>query len=68
MLWWLGIESRFNGNCTAGHVLFAKEHSVRSSHSSKPVGRTLFVLNVPQYYTKVILVVSLILPTRFDSS
>jgi len=32
-------------------MLFFKEHAVRNSHSSKPVGKTLFILNVPQYYT-----------------
>jgi len=33
-------------------MLFFKEHSVRNSHESKPVGRTLFVLNVPPYCTQ----------------
>ncbi|XP_046447845.1 ribosomal RNA-processing protein 7 homolog A-like [Daphnia pulex] len=46
------IETRFSDKCTAGHTLFYKEHAVRNSHPSKPVGKTLFVLNVPPYYTE----------------
>nr|CAH0100194.1 unnamed protein product [Daphnia galeata] len=44
------IETRFSDKCTAGHTLFYKEHAVRNSHPSKPVGKTLFVLNVPPYF------------------
>lgn len=46
------IETRFNEKCKAGHMLFYKEHAVRNSHPSKPVGKTLFILNVPPYYTE----------------
>jgi hypothetical protein len=47
------MNTRFDTSNKAGHTLFFKEHSVRNSHPSKPVGKTLFVLNVPQYYSKV---------------
>jgi len=47
------IETKFSEKCQhMSHTLFFKEHSVRNSHESKPVGRTLFVLNVPPYYTQ----------------
>lgn len=47
------IETKFSEKCqNASHTLFFKEHSVRNSHESKPVGKTLFVLNVPPYCTQ----------------
>ena len=47
------MNTRFDTSSKAGHTLYFKEHSVRNSHPSKPVGKTLFLLNVPQYYSKV---------------
>ena len=50
-----GIQTKFNSKYATGHTLYMKEHNVRNSHASKPIGKTLFILNVPPYYTKVIL-------------
>jgi len=46
------LETKFKEDCSAGHMLFFKEHSVRNSHESKPLGQTLFVVNVPPYCTQ----------------
>lgn len=42
---------RFSSSSTSYHNLFIKEHSVRLKDDSKPVGQTLFILNVPPYVT-----------------
>ena len=47
------MNKSFDTSSKAGHRLFFKEHSVRNSHPSRLVGKTLFVLNVPQNYSKV---------------
>jgi len=50
---------------TSGVVrhVYIKEHSATDTHSCKPNGRTLFVLNVPPYVTEVRAVVP-VLPDK----
>lgn len=45
------VALRFSPSSTSYHNLFIKEHSVRSNNDNKPLGQTLFVLNVPPYVT-----------------
>ena len=47
------IRVKFDINSDAHHVLYLKSHSVREEDKRTPKDRTLFVLNVPPYCTKV---------------
>ncbi|KAF4519350.1 hypothetical protein B566_EDAN011356 [Ephemera danica] len=46
------LAVKYKSSCTAHHWLYCKEHSVREKHVGKPAGRTLFIINVPPYYTE----------------
>ena len=47
------IRVKFDKNTEAFHVMYLKSHSVREENKCTPNGRTLFVLNVPPYCSKV---------------
>ena len=47
------IKVKFDEKQDAYHVLYLKSHSVREEDKRTPSGRTLFVLNVPPYCSKV---------------
>ena len=47
------INVKFNEKQDVHHVMYFKNHSVREEDRRTPNGRTLFVLNVPSYCTKV---------------
>ena len=47
------IRVKFDINSDAHHVVYLKSHSVREEDKRTPNDRTLFVLNVPPYCTKV---------------
>ncbi|XP_023017073.1 ribosomal RNA-processing protein 7 homolog A [Leptinotarsa decemlineata] len=42
----------FSAESTSSHDILIKEHSIRTKDESKPLGQTLFVLNVPPYATE----------------
>ncbi|XP_012681171.1 ribosomal RNA-processing protein 7 homolog A [Clupea harengus] len=47
------LDIKFTKNSPAAHQLFVKEHKVRlEKTSSRPLDRTLFVLNIPPYCTE----------------
>lgn len=43
---------KFQANSKFCHEIYVKEHAVHKKEDSKPVGRTLFVLNIPPYATQ----------------
>ena len=47
------IRVKFDINSDAHHVMYLKSHSVREEDKRTPNDKTLFVLNVPPYCTKV---------------
>ena len=56
------IKVKFDENQDVCHVLYLKDHSVREENDQTPNGRTLFVLNIPPYCTKV----GLNIPNNYD--
>lgn len=48
-LFLLVLPLKFSAACETYHEIFVKEHSIRKHESNKPIGRTLFVANVPPY-------------------
>lgn len=46
------LPLQFASNSTSYHTLFIKEHFARMNDDSKPLGQTLFLLNIPPYVTK----------------
>lgn len=44
---------KFNEKCSSYHFLFCKRHSTRDEDAKKPPDKTLFVVNIPPYCTKV---------------
>lgn len=52
MTLFLVLPLRFSTPNISYHKLFIKEHCVRINDISKPLGQTLFVLNVPPYITE----------------
>ncbi|XP_059469879.1 ribosomal RNA-processing protein 7 homolog A [Neocloeon triangulifer] len=48
----LALPVKYKESSCACHWLYCKEHSVREKSSAKPAGRTLFVVNVPPFYTE----------------
>ena len=49
-----------NEKCVSYHYLYYKKHETREKDESKPQDKTLFVVNIPPYCTKVILDASFI--------
>ncbi|XP_028395115.1 ribosomal RNA-processing protein 7 homolog A-like [Dendronephthya gigantea] len=49
------IRVKFDKSTKANHIMYLKSHSSRGEDECTPNGRTLFVLNVPPYCTKVAL-------------
>lgn len=47
------MSLKFDAKCLEEHQLFIKEHSVRNQEPKYPRGKTLFVLNIPPYATRV---------------
>lgn len=47
------IRVKFDQNSDAHHVMYLKSHSVREEDKRTPDDRTLFVLSLPPYCTKV---------------
>lgn len=45
----LVLPLKFFSTCKTYHEIFMKEHSIRKQEGNKPIGRTLFVANVPPY-------------------
>ncbi|CAB3385804.1 Hypothetical predicted protein [Cloeon dipterum] len=48
----LAIPVKYKESSGASHWLYCKAHSVRVKTAGKPVGRTLFVVNVPAFFTE----------------
>lgn len=46
------LALKFDASSKSCHHIFFKEHTVHKKDDSKPLGRTLFVLNIPPYATK----------------
>lgn len=44
---------KFNEKCSSYHFLYFKKHSMRDEDATKPSDKTLFVVNIPPYCTKV---------------
>ena len=42
-----------NEKCVSYHYLYYKKHETREKDESKPQDKTLFVVNIPPYCTKV---------------
>ena len=47
------IRVKFSENCSSYHVLYCKKHTVRDEDVARPPDKTLFVVNIPPYCTKV---------------
>ncbi|EDO44850.1 predicted protein [Nematostella vectensis] len=47
------LRVKFNESCKSNHFLYFKKHSVREEESLRPSDKTLFVINVPPYCTKL---------------
>ncbi|CAG0888442.1 unnamed protein product [Darwinula stevensoni] len=47
------IPVKFDPSSEHHHIFYVKEHRVRDSNEEKPVGRTLFLLNVPMFCQEV---------------
>lgn len=48
----VALPLQFSSSSTSFHSLYMKEHSVRVNDETKPIGQTLFVINVPPYVTE----------------
>ncbi|KAF7282719.1 hypothetical protein GWI33_002113 [Rhynchophorus ferrugineus] len=46
------MQLRYSSKNSTYHELFIKEHSLRHKEEDKPLGLTLFVLNIPPYITE----------------
>lgn len=46
------LPVQLQASSTAYHELFIKEHSLYKQEPDKPIGRTLFIANVPPYSTE----------------
>lgn len=46
------LALKFDANSKIYHHIFIKKHTVHKTDDSKPLGRTLFVLNIPPYATE----------------
>lgn len=47
------IRVKFSETCSSYHFLYFKKHAVRDEDTTKPPDKTLFVVNIPPYCTKV---------------
>ena len=47
------IRVKFSETCCSYHFLYFKSHTVRDEDTTKPPDKTLFVVNIPPYCTKV---------------
>ncbi|XP_029014593.1 ribosomal RNA-processing protein 7 homolog A [Betta splendens] len=48
------LSLQFSSDSVSQHKLYVKEHRVRADKSSRPLDRTLFVLNIPPYCSKAV--------------
>lgn len=51
-IWFSVLPLFFSSSSTSYHNLFLKEHTARKNDDNKPIGQTLFVLNIPPYVTR----------------
>lgn len=47
------INVKLNEKYRSSHVLYFKKHSIRDEDSNRPPNKTIFIVNVPPYATKV---------------